>query len=68
MRIGQSRYIITLSDQKTGVSLEVNIDFTEEALAAYEWVEEGHHIREFLIPAVVFNSKGVVRVADGRRW
>jgi hypothetical protein len=51
-----------------GVLLEVNFALSEEELTQYEWVEEGSHIREFLIPAAVVNAKAVVRIADGRRW
>ena len=46
-----------------GVLLEVDFALTEQELTQYEWVEEGSHIREFLIPAAVVNSKAVARIA-----
>jgi len=47
------------------VLLEVILDVGDDVLGRYEWVEEGKRYREFLVPAVVVNRHGTVRVVDG---
>jgi len=47
---------------KGNVLLRVTIQVTEEELTYYEWVEEGKMHREWLLPAKMLNSKGIVEV------
>ena len=53
-------------DNSEGASGEalLQIDIAEDLLTAFEWVEEGKLFREWLVPAVVLNDAGTVRLLD----
>jgi|SRR6516225_2358906 hypothetical protein len=42
----------------------LQIEIVEEVVAPYEWVEEDHPYREWLVPAAVLNEAGNVKLAD----
>jgi hypothetical protein len=42
--------------------LEVRLDVSEQDLGQYEWIEEGKPYREWLIPALLINSRAIVRI------
>jgi len=42
----------------------VLLDATQDELVEWEWVEEGKPYREWLIPAEVLNSSGVVSLCE----
>jgi hypothetical protein len=46
------------------VLLRIKLDATHSDLADFEWVEQGESYREWLVPAVLLNDRGVVEVCD----
>jgi hypothetical protein len=44
--------------------LEVSVDLPADALAAWEWIEEGKPYREWLIPATLLNPNCRVRIVE----
>lgn len=50
-------------DPGADVLLEVNLALGAEAIADYEWVEDGKPYREWLIPAAVLNANARIALA-----
>jgi len=50
-------------DNSEGASGEVllQIEISDQVIAAYEWAEEGKPYREWLVPAAALNSSGRVK-------
>jgi ribulose bisphosphate carboxylase small subunit len=48
------------------VLLRVDADLSESEIAQYEWVAEGRHYREWLVPAAIVNPRMTITVV--RRW
>jgi hypothetical protein len=46
--------------------LEVDLSLTEDAIAEYEWTEEGKPYREWLMPAELINGNARVAIAAER--
>jgi len=44
------------------ILLEVMLNVPEQELEQFEWKEEGKGYREWLVPALLINSKAVVRI------
>ena len=42
----------------------LQVELAEDAIADYEWIEEGKPYREWLIPARLINAQGTVRVVN----
>jgi len=42
----------------------LQIEIAEEILAPYEWVEDDHPYREWIVPAAVLNEARQVKIAD----
>jgi hypothetical protein len=56
-------------DQNEGTSgatvLRIDLSITEDEMAQYEWVQEGLTYREWLVPADLLNSRGIVQLDRG---